>query len=105
MLTGFPAYHFFQCGNVFTGAEGGMRYRLATGKLGEGEEERFRLLATVWPGPWSVEHTAEGKLQTAEFAASQQGLDAAAVWLAQQYAAQRPVWDNIPSILDCEPDR
>lgn len=105
MLTGFPVYLYFKNGNVYTGAEGGMRFRLVTGKLGEGENERFRLLATVWPGPWSLEHTAEEKYVRADFSPDQQGLDAAAAWLAQQYEAGREAWENIPSILDCQPDR
>ena len=33
------------------------------------------------------------------------GLDAAAAWLREQYEADVPRWTNIPSILDCEPDR
>lgn len=82
-----------------------MRYRLATGKQGEGDTVRYRLLVTVWPGPWSLEHTAEVKTVTADFTPDQSGLDAAAAWLAEQYAGARERWDNIPSILDCEPDR
>ena len=49
--------------------------------------------------------TIEDKLQSAEFEGSQAGLDAAAAWLREQYEAAVPRWPNIPSILDCEPDR
>ncbi len=102
MLTGFPVYHYFANGNAFSGAEGGMRYLLEPGKDAAGQKCLF---VTVWPGPWSLEHTAKEKLQRASFAADQGGLDAAAAWLAQQYAAGRDRWDNIPSLLDCTPDR
>ena len=101
MLSGFPVYVYFKNGNAFFGAEGGMRYRLAE----QAAEDGRVLAATVWPGPWSAEHTAEEKYLCQTFPADQAGLDAAAGWLAQQYAAGRETWDNIPSILDCEPDR
>ena len=29
----------------------------------------------------------------------------AVAWLQQCYDAERSRWENIPSILDCEPDR
>lgn len=106
MLTGFPIYPYFEKGNAFSGAEGGMRYLLAPAKETDADGQEHKCLkATIWPGPWSLEHTAEEKLQSKAFPASQEGLDAAAGWLAEQYAAKRELWDNIPSILDCEPDR
>lgn len=102
MLQGFPPYRYFSNGNSFSGAEGGMRYLLAPGTDADGKK---CLCVTVWPGPWSLEHTAEEKCLTAAFAAEQAGLDAATEWLGQQYAEQRGRWLDIPSILDCEPDR
>ncbi len=110
MLAGFPIYHYFKNGNAFSGEESGMRYRIAPDKRPDPADETGEkllpcLTVTVWPGPWSLEHTAEEKYQSKSFAADQQGLDAAAAWLAERYAAGRETWANIPSILDCEPDR
>lgn len=109
MLTGFPIYHYFKNGNAFSGAEGGMRYLIEPAKRPDpadesGEKTLPCLAVTIWPGPWSLEHTAAAKRRTETFAADQQGLDAAAAWLAEQYAAQLERWASVPSILDCEPD-
>ena len=48
---------------------------------------------------------AEEKIRSAEFEGSQAGLDAAVAWLHECYKGDMPRWTNIPSILDCEPDR
>lgn len=110
MLSGFPIYHYFHNGNPYSGAEGGMRYLIAPGKRPDPADERGKrkleyLTVTVWPGPWSIEHTADEKKQVQEFEGSQAGLDSATLWLQERYAAERDRWDNIPSVLDCEPDK
>ncbi len=116
MLSGFPIYLYFKNGNTFSGEENGMRYLIAPGKCvggqtAQGNEENNLntaeqpcLTVTLWPGPWSLEHTAPQKQQSRTFSGDQQGLDAAAAWLREQYAAQAEKWNHIPSILDCEPD-
>ena len=65
MLSGFPIYHYFHNGNPFSGAEKGMRYLIQPGKKPDPQDESGKrkleyLKVTVWPGPWSLEHTAEG---------------------------------------------
>lgn len=110
MLSGFPLYHYFHCGNPYSGAEGGMRYLIAPGKRPDPADESGKrkveyLAVTVWPGPWSLEHTAEEKCTTEEFPGNQAGLDAAAAFLQQRYRDDAARWADIPSILDCEPDR
>ena len=87
-----------------------MRYVITPGKRPDPADETGKkklsfLCAQVWPGPWSIEHTAEEKIETQEFSADQQGLDAAVAWLKERYDAEHSRWDSIPSILDCEPDR
>ena len=54
-----------------------------------------------------VEHRAYGggKIETQEFEGNQAGLDAAVAWLHDRYHSEPERWENIPSILDCEPDR
>lgn len=50
-------------------------------------------------------HTADEKQEMAEFPGNQEGLDAAVAWLHERYEAESDKWANIPSILDCEPDK
>lgn len=109
MLSGFPIYHYFHNGNPYSGAEGGMRYLIEPGKRPDpddasGKKKVEYLSVTVWPEPWSLEHTSDGKKTTKEFAGDQQGLDEAATWLNEMYHTQSDRWMDIPSILDCEPD-
>ena len=92
MLDCLPIYHWFHCGNPYSGAQGGMRYLVAPAKKAD-------------PGPWSLEHTADEKQEMAEFPGNQEGLDAAVAWLHERYEAEPDKWANIPSILDCEPDK
>lgn len=110
MLDSFPIYHWFHNGNPYSGAEGGMRYVITPGKKPDPADESGKkkietLTASVWPGPWSIEHTAEEKIESREFAGNQQGLDEAVAWLHSCYTGQAERWADIPSILDCEPDR
>lgn len=109
MIAQFPLYHWFHCGNPYSGAQVGMRYLIQPGKRPDPKDEAGKkkieyLTATVWPEPWSLEHTAKEKQLEKEFEGSQQGLDAAAAWLRDTYAADPEKWSEIPSILDCEPD-
>ena len=110
MLNAFPIYHWFHNGNSYSGAEGGMRYVLVPGKRPDPADETGKkkvefLTASIWPGPWGVEHTAEEKIESRDFEGGQDGLDAAVRWLQEKYAESPERWQNIPSILDCEPDR
>lgn len=110
MLSSFPLYHYFHCGNPFSGSEGGMRYLIAPAKRADPADESGKkkieyLIATVWPEPWSLEHTADEKKTTQEFEGTQEGLDSAAAWLSEMYQTQPERWKDRPSILDCEPDQ
>lgn len=110
MLDAFPIYHWFHNGNPYSGAEGGMRYVIVPGKKPDPADESGKkkvefLTAYIWSGPWSIEHTAEEKIQSKEFDGNQEGLDAAVAWFHEMYHAESERWENIPSILDCEPDR
>ncbi len=110
MSFSIPIYHWFHNGNPYSGAEGGMRFIITPGKRPHPADETGKkkveyLTATVWPGPWSLEHTADEKKQQADFDGGQAGLDAAVAWLKERYAAEPEHWENIPSILDCEPDK
>ena len=82
MLDCLPIYHWFHCGNPYSGAQGGMRYLVAPAKKADPADESGKrkieyLTATIWPGPWSLEHTADEKQEMAEFPGNQEGLDAA----------------------------
>lgn len=109
MLNGFPIYHYFHNGNPYSGAEKGMRYLIDPGKRPDpndpsGKKKVEYLTVTVWPEPWSLEHTADEKKTVKEFEGNQNGLDEAAAWLVEMYTTQPDRWSHIPSILDCEPD-
>lgn len=87
-----------------------MRYVIVPGKKADPADESGKkkiefLTAYIWPGPWSIEHTAEEKIQSQEFNGNQQGLNAAVAWFHEMYTSEADRWENIPSILDCEPDR
>lgn len=109
MTLPFPLYHWFHNGNPYSGSLSGMRYLIMPGKRPDpadpaGKKKVEYLTATVWPEPWSLEHTADEKKCSREFEGSQAGLEQADAWLVATYEAARPKWDVIPSILDSEPD-
>ena len=67
MLTAFPIYHWLHNGNPYSGSEKGMRYVITPSKKADPADESGKrkiefLTVTIWPGPWSIEHTAEDKL-------------------------------------------
>ena len=87
-----------------------MRYIIAPGKKPDPEDESGKrkvefLTVTIWPGPWSLEHTADERQKSREFEGNQAGLDEAAAWLGEIYQEAPETWEVIPSILDCEPDK
>ena len=61
----------------FTGGKGKMRYYLCC--------EDGKLKATVYPGPYCVELTPVEQMKSEFFEFNLQGLDAAVVWLNEQY--------------------
>ena len=100
MLDAFPIYHWFHNGNPYSGAEGGMRYVITPIKVPDpsdesGKKKREALCAEVWPGPWSIEHTAEEKIETQLFDGDQAGLDKAVAWLHERYTAEADRWNHI----------
>ena len=101
MLDCLPIYHWFHCGNPYSGAQGGMRYLVAPAKKADPADESGKrkieyLTATIWPGPWSLEHTADEKQEMAEFPGNQEGLDAAVAWLHERYESEPDKWAIFP---------
>lgn len=80
-------------GNPYSGAEG--RYALCHHPIkvpdpsDEGGRKARGPLCRVWPGPWSIEHTAEEKIETQLFDGDQAGLDKAVAWLHERYSLPR----------------
>lgn len=110
MLDAFPIYHWFHNGNPYSGGRG--RYALChhphQGARPERRERQEKARGPLHRGlarPWSIEHTAEEKIETQLFDGDQAGLDKAVAWLHERYTAEADRWTDIPSILDCEPDR
>ena len=53
MLDCLPIYHWFHCGNPYSGAQGGMRYLVAPAKKADPADESGKrkieyLTATIW---------------------------------------------------------
>ena len=110
MLDAFPIYHWFHNGNPYSGAEGGMRYVITPIKVPDPSDESGKKSARPsaprsGPARGASEHTAEEKIETQLFDGDQAGLDKAVAWLHERYTAEADRWTDIPSILDCEPDR
>ena len=111
MLDCLPIYHWFHCGNPYSGAQGGMRYLVAPAKKADPADESGKrkieyLTATIWPGPWSLEHTADEKQEMAEFPGNQEGLDAAVAvqqvghLCARHAQHRRGVGGGLPLLLE-----
>lgn len=106
-----PLLHYFKSKNDYSGNESGMRYLLTPAKRtvpdpdgGEGaEKEESVLNVTVWPDPWTVEFTDPALVRREVFPLTEEGREAAAQYLAESYQGQMELWQNRPSILDCEP--
>ena len=133
MLDCLPIYHWFHCGNPYSGAQGGMRYLVAPAKKADPADESGKRKIEVPPVRMQpdgryfevkccrqnnlknidvkihvgliTEVTGDEKQEMAEFPGNQEGLDAAVAWLHERYEAEPDKWANIPSILDCEPDK
>lgn len=106
-----PLLHYFECKNLYSGNEAGMRYLLTPTKRtvpdpegGEGAEKEEAILAVdIWPDPWALDKTDPALRRHEEFPLSDEGRAAAAQCLEEAYNAEPDRWKNLPSILDCEP--
>lgn len=103
-----PLLHYFQCKNIYSGSEEGMRYRLTPGKrkvAGEDgtETEQSILTVDIWPDPWTLEFTDPALRRQETFPLSDEGRAQAADYLAQLYQAEADRWRSCPSLLDCDP--
>ena len=99
-----PRLLFFQNKNSYSASQAEMRYRVVPGKrkTDEGGDEAV-LTVDIWPGPWTIEFTDPALRMQQVFPLSEEGLAAAAAWVADTYAADPGRWQTAPSILDCEP--
>ena len=66
----------------FTGSARGMRYRMEKGEA-DGEEA---LVVTVWPEPYGFDATPEEQKTRAQFAFSEEGIEAGVQWLNEMWA-------------------
>ena len=86
MLDCLPIYHWFHCGNPYSGAQGGMRYLVAPAKKADPADESGKrkieyLTATIWPGPLCFSLTDEEKKQRHTAPFSNEGLEMLAEWM------------------------
>jgi len=74
---------------VFTGSYRGMRYRLWK----EGGEPD-RLVAEVWPQPYSSETAPEAIREQEAFPFDEGGRAAAVAWLNERYEGKKEIWEK-----------
>lgn len=103
-----PVYLYFKNGNTYSGAHEGMRYQIRQGGRPEpddpsGKKKIPYLEVKAWPEPWSIENTDPAKISTQEFSPDLAGLEQGVNWLKELLVSRREDWENIPSILDCQP--
>ena len=103
-----PVYLYFKNGNVYSGSHQGMRYQIRQGTRPDPQDESGKkkspyLEVQAWPEPWSIEHTDPAKISVQEFSPDAEGVKAGVEWLRELLISRRQDWENVPSILDCEP--
>ena len=88
----------YEYGEAFFGSYKGMRYRLAREPLEnvvftpvDERDPDARLMATVWPEPYSYFDTDEDKKVSEKFEISEEGFDAASAWINEKYESGK--WD------------
>ncbi|WP_026671207.1 hypothetical protein [Butyrivibrio sp. AD3002] len=85
----------YEYGEAFFGSYKGMRYRLAREPLEnvvftpvEQRNPESRLMATVWPEPYSYHDTEDEKKISEKFEITEEGFDAAIAWINEQYESR-----------------
>jgi len=76
----------------FTGSYQGMRYYITKAKESGAPDAADVLRAIVYPEPYNFENTPDEDKTHADFAFTEEGLDAACGWLNEQYENRREYW-------------
>lgn len=91
----------YEYGEAFYGSVGGMNYRVNRNpmehvKFAPAEEKKkATLIAYVWPGPKCFAKTSPEQIISKEFAYSDEGKEALAAWISEQYENRKPEWDEV----------
>ncbi|MGC4019126.1 MAG: hypothetical protein QM793_07815 [Muricomes sp.] len=72
----------------FSGCHRGMRYYFQM------DDSKETFTVTVYPEPWSLEHTPEEDKEKSSFPMSQEGMDCAIEWLYTMYESQKERWHD-----------
>ena len=59
------------------------------------EKADATLIAYIWPGPKNFAKTDPEKIYSKEFPYSDEGKDALAAWISEQYESRKSEWDRI----------
>lgn len=107
-LEKLPVYLYFKNGNTYSGSHQGMRYQIRQESRPDPQDESGKkkipyLEVRAWPEPWSIEHTDPAKISTREFTPDSAGVEEGVNWLKELLVSRKEEFENIPSILDCEP--
>ncbi|MDD7642827.1 MAG: GNAT family acetyltransferase [bacterium] len=81
----------------FTGSFQGMRYYITKAKESDAEDAGDVLRAIVYPEPYNFENTPDEDKTHADFPFTEEGLDAACVWMNEQYETRRDYWQHTPA--------
>ncbi|MCR4909641.1 MAG: hypothetical protein K5985_12505 [Lachnospiraceae bacterium] len=100
-ILGFSHYSF---GVPFYGSFRGMRYMVARDplkdpKVKEGEEKPEPVLKLIiWPGPFSLEKTAEEEKESFRFDFTEEGFEALLAKLNESYVNRKGYWNELDTI-------
>ena len=72
----FPVLAHFIHGNIWTGSDGPLRYRLVP------QPKEHLMTVQIWPGPMGYQE--EAVTETRDYPLTQEGLDDLIAWLATQ---------------------
>lgn len=79
-----------------SGSMDGMRYMLKKVSTEEGD----RLQVTIWQGPLNFIKTPQEKKTVTEFPFSPEGVEMAVEWMNEQYAADKPRWEEGKKLIN-----
>ena len=91
---------YYEYGEAFYGSFRGMRYRLSRDPMeavwfkSMEEKQSGKLVACIWPEPFSFDKTDESLKVYAEFPFTEEGKESMVEWLNQKYKERQEEWES-----------
>lgn len=81
--------------SAYSGSYNNMNFKIEKQEIEkeEGTEKFFKV--TYWPGPYNFKTTADELKTEAQFPFSEEGLEAVAAFLNEQYEAKKEIWESV----------